>query len=412
MEEFIDISDIDEYEKINKKISKYKNQKQPELKTIQKSITYCKNCNIDNPDENSKSGIIVCLNCGECLLEIIDTTNITMGETNNFLMVNKYLPQLSTSITIKGLSKNSIIYKLHKWYLISYTERSLNEKYKLIQQICSKYNLSKCIEDTTKILYTQIYYEKLKSLEKTPVYRGNKYMGLIANCIWYSCMKYGMNLSPKELAQMCEIKITYVKKGEEIFNELCRLKNFEVKNFVSQPEDYIIRFCEKLNIHKIYCQKTLDIAKNIKKIKIFNGQLPITIALGVIYSACIIFNLDISKKVIAEMFDATPVSIIKTFRKFEPFLKILLNNEMCDIINNKITKYQTNIKNDLKYIYSCIKYNAICDLNNIKFNTIQEILNFQMNVNLILKIKIINVFSVILKNNMNLNNFILKNINE
>jgi len=401
---FVDISDLDEIDIINNKIKKYTNIcVEKETKIIKKSITYCNNCNIDEPDENTKSGIMVCSKCGECLYEIIDTSNLMMNENgvaNNFLSINKYFPQLSSSLSIKGLSKTSIIYKLHNWYSIPYGERSLNEKYKLIQQICNKYHLSKCIEDTTKILYTQIYYEKLKTDAKTPIYRGNKYMGLIANCIWYSCMKYGINLSPKELSQMCDIKIGYVKKGEELFNGLCRLKNFEIKQIITQPEDYIIRFCEKLNIHKLYCDKTLNIAKNIKKIKIFNSQLPITIALGVIYSSCIIYNLNISKNIIADLFDTTPVSIIKTFRKFEPFLNVLLNDKMCDILHEKIITYQNNIKYDKKYIYNCIKYNVLYDLNNLKFNSIQEILHFHLDIDLILKIKMESVFSIILKNNI------------
>jgi hypothetical protein len=55
-------------------------------------------------------------------------------------------------------------------------------------------------------------------------------------------------------------------------------------------------------------------------------------------------ELNIPKKVIAEQFNVSQVTIAKAYKKLEPFTNLLTNNELCDRLSIEIKKYQDNIE--------------------------------------------------------------------
>lgn len=380
---------ITNYEKLKEKIKKYDSVVNKQNVQVIKSNSYCYDCNIDSPYEDHKNGVISCSGCGLKIMQLIDTKNIFTGDAEtmqNYININKYLPQLSCSINIKGMKSSSMVKTLHKWYNIPYDQTALNEKYILIQEICSKHKLLKCVEDTAKILYTQIYYEKYNK-GKNPIFRGNNYLGLIATCIWYSAMKYGINLYLKELADMCNIKPIYIKKGEKIFNKLCRLKQFEMFEVVFSCENYISRFCDILNINNYYKAIAIKISNNIVKLKIFNSQQHVSIAVGVIYTICVQYHLELTKEIIAITFKISQGTVLKTYKKIKPFIKILLDDLLTLQLAEQITKYQNKILYHKNYIIQSIKFKIYPDLDILYFNNIEDIFNFYVDVDIVLNLE-------------------------
>jgi transcription initiation factor TFIIIB Brf1 subunit/transcription initiation factor TFIIB len=388
------VDNLDPYLELKEKIKKY------DLITnkhvfVSKSPTFCYECNIDLPIEDHKNGLYICSKCGVVVMQLIDTKNVFKGDPEsmqNYININKYLPELSGVSSIKGLRSSTIIKTLHKWYKISPSQRTLNEKYLLIQDICTSHNLLKCVEDTAKILYTQLYYEKNNN-SKNPIYRGNNYLGLIAICIWNSAMKYGINLYPKELAKMCNIDPLYLKKGEQIFNKLCRFKNFEMFEITHSYENYITRFCEILNIHNKYKEIAIKISKNVVKLKIFNSQQHISIAVGVIYTICVQYNLDLTKNDIAETFKISQGTILKTYKKFKPFIKILLDDSLTLQLEEKINSYQNKLLYQKNYILQSLKFNHYQNMDILHFNNIQDIYDLYVDVDITLNLEYHKIYS-------------------
>jgi hypothetical protein len=181
---------------------------------------------------------------------------------------------------------------------------------------------------------------------------------------------------------------------------LCKKKKFNLKTTIAKPEDFIKGCFDKININKCFLEQAIQLVINIQKIQIANSHTPISIAIGGIYLVIYMNNINISKKDLARIFDISQVTIKKTFNKLEPFINILLNNKVCDLLQNEIKKYQTCIEEDLIYIADCIKFNVNYDFTQIKNYDMEkqkkimiiqniELMNKNMlNDNMILKIKL------------------------
>ena len=383
-------------------IKKYKNMmNKKHVENINTSITYCEDCNIDIPIEDNKLGCYLCSKCGVKLSNIIDTklSNADVENTQcGYVTINKFLPESSGAILIKGLSTTSNIRKLHTWTMVCYREKTLNTIYQKIQSICYKHSLPKCVDDTAKIFYYELYYNKIKD-EKSVIKRGLNYKSFIAKCVKNACQMYGLYYCDKEISEMCDVDKSDMKRGDKIMKSLCELKNFKIKLKTIQPENYVIRFCEKINMNKYYHQKVLQITRNVRKIKIVNSHNTKSIAVAMIYVTSIIYNLNLNKKEISKIFKTSHVTISEMADKLQPFYNILINDEMCNIIEQKLNFHQNNIIYEEKYNLNCIKHFVSC--NHINFNNFTDLMNFHYKANIIINNNIININNIRIKNKLN-----------
>jgi hypothetical protein len=111
----------------------------------------------------------------------------------------------------------------------------------------------------------------------------------------------------------------------------------------TKPEHFILRFCDELKIKKEYTDQAIQISNNVQKIQIASVHTPLSLATGSIYLMIHLNNLAIQKKVIADKFNVSQVTIAKAFKKLEPFMNLLTNDELCNRLAVEIKKYQDNI---------------------------------------------------------------------
>ena len=259
--------------------------------------------------------------------------------------ISQLLPQSSTATTIGG-SCASRIKTLHGWGAMPYKERSLNEVFKIIQKKCFIGKIMRCIEDDAKIMYKNISDCKHvigKNKGKSIIIRGKNRMSVIAACLLFACRKKDKARSPKEIAELFDLKYTEITKGCKIFQKLAKLKNIEVNLNSTKPEHFIIRFCDELKIKKEYTEQAIKISNNVQKIQIASVHTPLSLATGSIYLMIHLNNLGIQKKVIADKFNVSQVTIAKAFKKLDPFMNLLTNDELCNRLSIEIKKYQDSI---------------------------------------------------------------------
>ena len=347
-----DSLDLEDYEKYNILMdSIYENE---DNLNIKKKRLYCYSCNNDNLVEDTSQGIIVCKECGQVISNLLDSNpEWTQYNDDNKKDMNRcshpisqLLPQSSTATTIAG-SCSSRIKTLHGWSAMPYKERSLNEVFKIIQAKCHEGRILKCIEDDAKIMYKNISdckHVSGKNRDKSIIIRGKNRTSVIAGCILFACRKKDKTRSPKEIAELFNLKYTEITKGCKIFQKLAKLKKMELKVNFTKPEHFITRFCEELKIKKEYAEQTIQIANNVNKLQIASVHTPLSLATGSIYLMIHLNKLNIQKKTIAEKFNVSQVTIAKAFKKLEPFINILINNEICDRLSVEIKKYQDNIE--------------------------------------------------------------------
>ena len=354
----------------------------------------CPNCNSSN--------IVNCI-CSDCFVNLsytIDYENHGMMDINSSTntygctFLNLDLPDTSSYLSFKNLAINSKIKMAHKWITNNNKEKNLIKIYNLIYKMCYKCNLSKNIEDSAKIMYTQIYYNK-ENDKKNLIKRGINYKSFILSCISHACKINNEYLSKNELSDMFDINKNEVKKGEKIFNNLIKIKNFNVKYIVMTPDIYIIRFCNKLNFTKLLTNTVIKITANLQKLHIINDHKPNSVATCAVYIMIILNNLNINKSYISKILEISQATITKTFKKMEPFIDILLNDKLCNLVEIKIKQHQQKIIYNNNFAMNCIKFNVKNTVynNNLYYKHISE--------NISLNIKIIETDNFLLKSKLN-----------
>ena len=345
---------------------------------IKHNGSWCENCQDDDVIEDTSHGIVVCKNCGQVVSNLLDTNpdwgHFGDGDKKdsgrNSLTISKLLPQSSIATTIGG-SCSSRIKTLHGWSAMPYKERSLNEVFKIIQSNCEKGKILKCIEDDAKIMYKNI--SDCKHLaginkDKNIIIRGINRKSLIAACVLEACKKKNKTRSPKEIAKLFGIKNTEITKGHKTFLKLSKLKNLEIKTNFAKPEHFITRFCDELKIKKEYTEQAIQICNNVQKLHIASVHTPLSLATGSIYLMIHLNGFNIQKRTIAEKFNVSQVTIAKAFKKLEPFINILTNDDICEQLNKEIVKYQEDIEISDELKPKFIRFGVNIDCTDVTLN--------------------------------------------
>lgn len=404
----------------NKKIYVHKNNNN------NKKRIYCEGCESENIIEDTAHGILVCTECGQVVSSLMDCgAEWSQYNDDNKKDMNRcshpisqLLPQSSMATTIAG-SNSSRIKKLHGWNAMPYKERSLNEVFKIIQSKCAKGKIMKCIEDDAKIMYKNIAECKHldgKNLGKAVITRGKNRKSLIAACVLFACRKKDKSRSPKEIAELFGLNHTSITKGCKIFQKLAKITNIELKLNLVNPEQFIIRFCDELKVKKIYTEQAIQISNNAQKLQIASVHTPISLATGSIFMMINLNELDIQKKIIADKFNVSQVTIAKAYKKMEPFTNLLTNDELCDRLSKEIKKYQDNIELNDELKIKFIRFNIDVEKSfDSKYNTLSlfNVLNIDKDGDYVINNKLIVEHNIEIDNKLKQtdNEFIKLNLN-
>jgi transcription initiation factor TFIIIB Brf1 subunit/transcription initiation factor TFIIB len=329
----------------------------------------CKNCNTaDKLSEDTSGGIIVCIGCGEIVTAnmfdaSLETRTYGNKRSNTVArcgtITNHFLPQSSLGTSIGGNARSKIKL-LHSWSVMPYKERSLNIVLKQIHAKCLAGGIVKCIEDDAKILYKNISESKHiygKNKGKTVIIRGTNRRSLVASCIFFACKRKGVTRSPKEIAKLFELKYKDITKGYKIFLKLAKIKHLQHENKISNPEHFITRYCRQLHITDEFIKQAKQIAKNIQRLDIASTHTPFSVATSSILLMIKLNKINIDKKFLAKKFNVSDVTITKTYKKIEKYKEILINDDLTDILANRIEEERKLIKvpDKLKGIYNLHK---------------------------------------------------------
>ena len=134
-------------------------------------------------------------------------------------------------------------------------------------------------------------------------FRGDNRDGILAASIYISCRINNYPRTAKEIASIFRLDVTSATKGCK--NALAIINNLE-KDVINKdktsfcrtkPEDFIERFCSKLNINGELTKVCQFIAMKIEKENLMPENTPHSIASGIIYFICQVFNLNVNKRV-------------------------------------------------------------------------------------------------------------------
>ena len=306
----------------------------------------CKTCKSSNLVTDNIKGYIVCTDCGIINEELLDEkpdilNNETEGNGNSRYGAPSsfFFPKasLGTKIVSKGYNRLSLLQKQGQ---MPYKEKSLMDVLETIQLKCKKYYITQPIIDSAKILYKKVsesVHNKGKRKGKNIIMRCINRRSMIAACLFNACKLQNESRSPKEIADIYDLEIKHVNRGCRKFCDIIDTSSIFVSQIKSSESyDFIERFAKKLNIDKKYIDISKDVSNNIHKLDLATTHEPPSVAVGCILLVTQYYNIPVSKKQIADIFQISDVTISKTLRKIWPYREILLDNEITNlIIENK-----------------------------------------------------------------------------
>ncbi len=289
---------------------------------IEREIKCCENK--DNYIATLK-GETICKLCNNTISNIVDTPEwknykeSSVNMTRCGMPKNVMLPEssLGTSIKYTGDMKMMRVNRYQQWNSMPYKERSLFKVYKDIEDKCSLAKLPRIISETAQSYYLTI--------SQTKISRGSNRIGIIIASIFYACKECEVPRSTNELSSLFDIDNKIITKGCKNFTEIIRIskdRNRIQKARSVNLNDFIKRFCHKLNIDESHQKSIEKLASLCEKIGLVNDNTPPAMASGCIYLYLNNKNISTDKKEISKVCKISEVTINKCSKKLELDLEI------------------------------------------------------------------------------------------
>jgi len=286
-------------------------------------IKVCENClEKDNIYSDHSNGYILCKSCGFVLCDILENnaewrwygSNDTKGldPTRCGIPINPLLPKSSMGTYIGG-NKYGSLQRLHSWNAMPSDERSLWHVFEDINIKTQNTDLVSKIKDEAKMYYKMLS-SKQESIEGI-LTRGTVREGIKAACLFVACKNNGVPRSSAEIAKMFSISSTDVTKGLKKFVEIEMKKDIQININVSGANEFVKRYCCKLNIRSCYEKISLIIADRAQRLGIVKDNTPPSIAAGVLYLVIVIFELQITKMQLKEKLSVSDVTVSKCYKR-------------------------------------------------------------------------------------------------
>ena len=234
------------------------------------------------------------------------------------LPTNTLLPQSSLGSMIGGCKNDSIdikrirMYQL--WNSMPYYERTLWNVFEKLTSNTSNNGIPQKVIDDAKVLYKRAAEKKIS--------RGDNKEGLIASCIYHSCLINNVPRSSKEIATMFNISPVVLNRGNARFQTLLKINVSS-----SSPEDFISRFGSKLAMKMDDIDKCKNLVKFLEKNEILSDNSPTSAAAGILFYYSSMENLGFSKKQFATVCNVSEVTIVKNFKIVSKYKEFILKNK-------------------------------------------------------------------------------------
>lgn len=305
----------------------------------------CDNCLYSDDNELIEAeGFIVCTKCGLIIKKIIsdiaewNNYTDTAGTTSNnsrcgySVKTTDINPYTNTTTSFMPKGVKNVCYKDGK--LIKYDISKIhvqNSTNHLQKSFCQVENM---LENITDDKYSQRIVSTAKSLwaeimKSNKVTRAGVRKGLIACCLYYSCIYYDCTRSPIEICRDFGMSDTkQFNKGDQEFKATFENnpKWGHLLTKTSNSDDYFFRFTSILETnHVIKEGVAFQLAKECKEIHDsikdkLTGLFPKSMACAILYHVCLSNNINITKTKISSCLGICNPTLT---RSYNAILKVL-----------------------------------------------------------------------------------------
>ncbi len=199
-----------------------------------------------------------------------------------------------------------------EWQSMPYEEKTQYDEFEWIKAMARQSGISKIIVDEAM--------RQHKKISEMKTFRGYNRDGIIAASVYIACRIHNYPRTAKEIATIFHLDNTSATKGCKNAGQI--LNNIETKSnrtryCETKPENFIERFCSKLNINKELTKVCMFVAHKIEENNYIPENTPISVAAGIVYFIAQNCNLNISKKKVNMCSEISEVTINKCNKKLE-----------------------------------------------------------------------------------------------
>lgn len=311
-----------------------------QLECLYRTISQRENCEMCTANlAFSEDGFLTCTNnkCGIVYKDILDQgaewryygvdDNQHSDPTRCGMPINPLLQESSFGCRISCTGGSSYemkkIRRYTEWQSMPYKEKAQYDEFQRITICAQNAGISK------KIIDDALWFHK-KISEYEQSFRGDNKEGILIGAISMSCEVNGYPRTAKELAAIFNADVTVATKGcktvRTILNELEKdnLNNEKTIFCKAKPEDFIERYCSKLNINNELTKLCQFIALKIIKKNYMPENTPHSIAAGIVYFISQLCKLNVSKREVKNISEISEVTINKCFKKLEKIMEELI----------------------------------------------------------------------------------------
>lgn len=287
----------------------------------------------------SDEGFLTCTNrkCGIIYKDMVDhgaewrfygaDDNQGADPTRCGMPINPLLRE--SSFGCKVLCQGGSSYEMRKirryteWQSMPYKEKSQYDEFQIITIMAQNAGVPKMIIDDA-----MRYHKKIS--EHNLTFRGDNRDGILASSIYIACRVNNYPRTAKEIANIFHLDVTSATKGcknaQTIINDIERDMVASDKTSLgrTKPEDFIERYCSKLNINAELTKLAMFLSMKIERERLMPENTPQSIAAGVVYFISQMCRLNITKKDVRGISETSEVTINKCFKKLDKQKETLL----------------------------------------------------------------------------------------
>ena len=284
----------------------------------------CTDCGSRNLDEDFVRGERSCLDCGLVLAENIidpgkdwtdfdgDSDKARAGPPSSVLWHDK---GLSTDIhwsnkdyagkSITG-SKRSQLFRMRKWQRrarsFSSFERNMESALSEMSRIAGLMSLTKAVKEEAAVIYR-------RALEHDMV-RGRSIDVMVVASLYLANQKLKTARSLDDFERHTRLNRKSITRAHKTIKS-----NLKIRISVSEPEEYVPRFCNLLGLPPEIITATRDLLADARSKELTHGKSPTGVAAAAVYVAARIKEIPRTQREIADISGVTEVTIRNRYKE-------------------------------------------------------------------------------------------------
>ena len=147
--------------------------------------------------------------------------------------------------------------------------------------------------------------------------RGRTIEGVIAAVLYAACRQCNVPRSLEEISNTTELKKKEIGRN---YRNISR--KLELKLLPTTPQDYISRFCNRLELSNDVQTKTIEILRKAKQKELTNGRGPTGLAAASLYIASVLCGERRTQREVSEIAGVTEVTIRNRYKELAKKLDI------------------------------------------------------------------------------------------